>query len=105
MDPETLKDMYHQWLLEVWGEGRYELADELLHPDLVDHNRYEGQPRGRAGDVWAAQMVRRAFPDLRFICDIVVSDGEYVAGCWTMTGNNTGTIDLFGCRRPDGPWR
>ncbi len=96
MDPETLKDMYRRWLLEVWGEGRYEVANELLHIDLVDHNRYEGQPDGRAGDVWAAQMVRRAFPDLQFVPDLVVSDGEYVAGRWTMTGTNTGTIDLFG---------
>ncbi len=96
MDPETLKDMYRRWLLEVWGAGRYEVADELLHVDLVDRNRYEGQPDGRAGDVWAAQMVRRAFPDLQFVPDLVVSDGEYVAGRWTMTGTNTGTIDLFG---------
>ena len=78
------------------GAGRYDIVDELLHVDLVDHNRYEGQPDGRAGDVWAAQMVRRAFPDLRFVPDLVVSDGEYVVGRWTMTGTNTGSIDLFG---------
>ena len=41
-------------------------------------------------------MVGRAFPDLQFVPDLVVSDGEYVAGRWTMTGTNTGTIDLFG---------
>ncbi len=96
IDPERLKDMYRRWLLEVWGAGRYEVADELLHAGLVDHNRYEGQPDGRAGDVWAAQMVRRAFPDLRFTPDLVVSDGHYVAGRWTMTGTNLGSIDLFG---------
>ena len=41
-------------------------------------------------------MVRRAFPDLRFTADVVVSDGEFAAGRWTMTGTNTGTFDLFG---------
>jgi len=41
-------------------------------------------------------MVRRAFPDLRFTDDVVMSDGQYVAGRWTMTGTNTGTFDLFG---------
>jgi predicted ester cyclase len=95
MDPETLKDKYRRWLLEVWGAGRYEVADELLHVDLVDHKRYDGQPDGRAGDVWAAEMVRR-IPDLRFVPDLVVSDGVHVAGRWTMTGTNTGMIDLFG---------
>jgi predicted ester cyclase len=96
MEAEDLKAMYRRWLLEVWGAGRYEVADELLRVDLVDHNRYEGQPEGRAGDVWAAAMVRRAFPDLRFVPDLVVSDGEYVFGRWTMTGTNTGSLDLFG---------
>jgi predicted ester cyclase len=41
-------------------------------------------------------MVRRAFPDLQFVPDLVVSDGEFVVGRWTMTGTNTGSIDLFG---------
>jgi predicted ester cyclase len=41
-------------------------------------------------------MVRRAFPDLRFTDDVVMSDGECVVGRWTMTGTNTGTFDLFG---------
>jgi SnoaL-like polyketide cyclase len=41
-------------------------------------------------------MVRRAFPDLRFTADVVVSDGQFVAGRWTMTGTSTGPFDLFG---------
>ena len=64
--------------------------------DLVDHNPVPGQPAGRAGDVWMADMIRRAFPDLKFVCDVVTSDGEFVTGRWTMTGTNTGTFDLFG---------
>jgi predicted ester cyclase len=96
MDRAALEDMYRRWLLQAWGAGRFEVSEELLHVDLVDHNRYEGQPAGRAGDVWAARMVRKAFPDLRFTPNLVVSDGECVAGRWTMTGTNTGTLDLFG---------
>lgn len=96
LELEAPKAAYRRWLLEVWGAGRYEVADELLHVDLVDHNRLEGQPDGRAGDVWAAEMVRRAFPDLRFVPDLVVADGKYVVGRWTMTGTNTGPFELFG---------
>jgi predicted ester cyclase len=96
MDPAVLKEMYRRWLLEVWGEGRYELDDELLAEDLVDHNRVEGQPSGRAGDQWAARMIRTAFPDAAFTLDVVTSDGEFVAGRWTMRGTNTGPMELFG---------
>jgi predicted ester cyclase len=41
-------------------------------------------------------MVRKAFPDLKFTADAVLSDGEFVAGRWTMTGTNTGPFGLFG---------
>lgn len=46
------------------------------------------------GSVRAVRL--RPTPDLRFVPDLVVSDGEYVAGRWTMTGTNTGSMDLFG---------
>jgi predicted ester cyclase len=95
MNPEEMKKMYRRWLLEEWGEGNYAVAEELVAEDLVDHNPLPGQPTGRAGEVWTAKMVRKAFPDARFEADVVVSDGEYVVGRWTMTGTNTGSFDLF----------
>ena len=96
MDPERLKVMYRRWLLEEWGQGNYAVAADVIAEDLVDHNPLPGQPPGRAGEVWAAQMIRRAFPDAEFEADVVISDGEYVIGRWTMTATNTGTFDLFG---------
>ena len=96
MDAPELEAMYRRWLDEVWGQGRTDVAKELLADDLIDHNPYPGQPPGLAGHNWAVAMVRRAFPDLRFTPDVVISDGQFVAGRWTMTGTNTGTFDLFG---------
>ncbi|HUJ07175.1 MAG TPA: ester cyclase [Streptosporangiaceae bacterium] len=96
MDPDKLKAMYLRWLSEEWGQGDYSVADELIAEDLIDHNPMPGQPAGRAGEVWMAKMIRAAFPDARFQADVVVSDGEYVAGRWTMTATNTGRFELFG---------
>jgi predicted ester cyclase len=96
MAAEDLKDLYRRWLAEVWGAGKYDVIDEVFAEDVVDHNSYPGQPAGRAGQVWAARMVRNAFPDLSFVPDVIASDGEFVTGRWTMTGTNTGTMDLFG---------
>lgn len=96
MEDDQLKEMYRRWLFEVWGKGRYDVQAELLAEDLVDHNAGPDQPAGRAGDQWAAEMVRTAFPDLSFTCDLVLTDGEYVVGRWTMSGTNTGPFELFG---------
>lgn len=96
MTAEDLKDLYRRWLTDVWGAGQYELLDEVFAEDVKDHNSSPGQPAGRAGQAWAARMVRNAFPDLKFVLDVIASDGEFVTGRWTMTGTNTGTMDLFG---------
>jgi len=96
MDTAELESMYRRWLSEVWGDGRTDVASELIADDVVDHNPYPGQPPGLEGHNWAVAMVRRAFPDLRFTANVVVCDGQFVAGGWTMTGTNTGTFDLFG---------
>ena len=96
MDAPQLESMYRRWLSEVWDRGRTDVARELLAEDIVDHNPLPGQPPGLEGHDWAVAMIRRAFPDLRFTADVVMSDGEFVVGRWTMTGTNTGTFDLFG---------
>jgi predicted ester cyclase len=96
MGAPELESLYRRWLSEVWEHGRTDVASELMAEDLIDHNPYPGQPPGLDGHNWAVAMVRRAFPDLRFTADVVVSDGQFVAGRWTMTGTNTGVFDLFG---------
>lgn len=40
-------------------------------------------------------MLPKSFPDLKFHLDVVVTEEEYVTGRWTMTGTNTGVLDLF----------
>ena len=96
MGAPELESLYRRWLSEVWEQGRTDVAGELMAEDLIDHNPYPGQPPGLDGHNWAVAMVRRAFPDLRFTADVVISDGQFVAGRWTMTGTNTGTVELFG---------
>ncbi len=96
-EPETeLENLYRRWLSEVWGQGRTDVASELIAEDVIDHNPYPGAPPGLEGHNWAVAMVRRAFPDLRFTADVVLAHGEFVAGRWTMTATNTGVMDLFG---------
>lgn len=88
--------MYERWLFDAWGKGDEAAAMELLHPKLIDHNPAPGQPTGRAGDIWAAQAVRKAFPDLKFTIDVVFAHDDLVTGRWTMTGTHTGPLDLLG---------
>jgi predicted ester cyclase len=92
----VLVDMYRRWLFDVWGKGDAAAAEQLLAEDLVDHNRLPGQPAGRAGDLWAANAVRTAFPDLHFTLDVAFGHDDLVTGRWTMTGTHTGPLELVG---------
>jgi predicted ester cyclase len=83
-------------LHEVWGNGDEQVAEELIHADVVDHNPVPGQPPGREDELWVARSVRTAFPDLRFTPDVVLESGDLVSGRWTMTGTHTGRLDLLG---------
>jgi predicted ester cyclase len=91
-----LVEMYDRWLDEVWSQGHYDVDEELLHEDFVDHNAVPGQPAGRAGDVWAAKQIRTAFPDCQFTRDVAFESGDLVTGRWTMSGTHTGTIGFLG---------
>lgn len=91
-----LVELYRRWLFEVWGGGNEAAAAEILAEDLIDHNRVPGQPPGRDGDLWAARVVRKAFPDLKFTLDVCFEHADLVTGRWTMTGTHTGPLDLIG---------
>lgn len=101
MNSDQLKAMYRRWLLQEWSEGNYAVAEELIAEDLIDRNPLPGQPQGRAGEIWTAKMIRKAFPDARFEADIVVSDGEYVIGRWTGDQHGPPSTSL-GCPRLGG---
>ena len=60
MDAPQLESMYRRWLSEVWGEGRTDVARELLAEDLVDHNPYPRQAPGLDGHNQAVTRGRQS---------------------------------------------
>ena len=97
MSAEDNKTLYRRWLMEIWNDGNYDVAPELLAEDLLDHTPMgDDQPKGREGDLWAARMIRAAFPDMRFELVVVLADDEYVSGRWTMTATHTGEFVPMG---------
>jgi predicted ester cyclase len=93
---EENKNLYRRWLDEIWTAGNYAVAPEILAEDLLDHTPMQGQPKGRAGDIWAATTIRTAFPDMRFEVVALVADDEFVSGRWTMRATHTGPFEMMG---------
>jgi predicted ester cyclase len=80
-------------LEEVWGQGKLEVADEILSPDYVDHvvKGPEAQTvRGPDALKQAAAMFRAAFPDLTYSVEDVVAEGDKVVARFSATGTHLG---------------
>jgi steroid delta-isomerase-like uncharacterized protein len=80
---------------ELFGAGKYELADELIAAGAVGHDpALPESPVGPEGVKESARGYRTAFPDLTITVDQVIAEGEYVATRWTARG--THKAELFG---------
>jgi steroid delta-isomerase-like uncharacterized protein len=92
---EANKAASRRILEEIFGAGRYEIADELIAADAVGHDPALPEPvKGPEGLKEAARGYRAAFPDLKLTADTVIAEGDTVAIRWIATGTHKG--DLFG---------
>jgi predicted ester cyclase len=77
----------------VWDEGRFDLVDELIAEDLVDHIEVPGLDlTGRERYRANAQLMRTAFPDFRNPLDLIVAEGDIAVSYGRMVGTNTGEM-------------
>ena len=79
--------------VELWGEGKLELADELYVPDYVDHvGRGPEASRviGPEGIKQAVTLFRNAFPDLHYSVEAQLAEGELVLSRFSASGTQTG---------------
>ena len=70
--------------------GRFELFNEVVAPNCVDHDPAPGQQAGPEGFRQFFTELRCAFPDLAIEVDHLVADDENVAFAYTMSGTQQG---------------
>jgi steroid delta-isomerase-like uncharacterized protein len=93
MTESTNERAAHQWHLEMVQEGKLDLANQVLAPDVVVHaagQDFQGADAAKA----LAQGLKGALPDMQITHHDVLSDGDQVAIRWTATATHGG--DYFG---------
>lgn len=83
----------HQWHLEMVQEGRIDLADQVLTPDVVIHvvgQDFHGIDQAKQ----VAQAFKSAFPDVSITHHEVLVEGDRGAIRWAAAGTHGG--DYFG---------
>jgi predicted ester cyclase len=82
-------------LLELWGAGKLDVADELYAPNYVDHvgRGPEGsRVVGPAGIKQAVMQFRRAFPDLSYTVEDALAERDLVMTRFSARGTFNGSF-------------
>jgi predicted ester cyclase len=96
MMSEDNKRLVRRALEEIYAKGNLELADELVHPDFVDHEpAHPEQPTGPESVKQTVGHVQSAFGGLRFEIEDEIAEGDKVVQLVVMSGCHTGP--LMGC--------
>jgi predicted ester cyclase len=99
------KAVYERMVNEVVNQGKFEVVDEIFHPDYVDHVAPPGTTPGLEGVKEIFSMFRTGFPDVKFHIDTMVGEGTYVATLVHGEGTQTGQFIQFPPSGKHAVWR
>ena len=92
---EAAKEVIRRWNEEGWTKGRYELADEIISPEMIVHGAGGQKVKmGPAGLVDLIKTWRTAFPDGYMTIDDLIVEGDLVGIRNTWHGTHKG--DFYG---------
>jgi predicted ester cyclase len=93
MVTEHDKQVVRRALEEIYTNGNLELADELVHPDFVDHEpAHPEQPTGPESVKQTVRQLLSAFAELRFEVEDEIAEDDKVVQLVTMRGRHTGPL-------------
>jgi len=87
---ERNKAAARRWSEELWGQGRLEVADEIVAPDYQRHDPGDPFPARGPEDVKRiVRMVRGMFPDFKLEVEGVLAENDMVVSRYTATGTDS----------------
>lgn len=83
---------------EAINKGRLDVMDEIVALDFVELDPLPGQRQGREGLKEVIGMMRAAFPDIYWVTEETVEQGEKVVSRFTWTGTHRARFSAFQLR-------
>jgi steroid delta-isomerase-like uncharacterized protein len=88
----TNKAVIQAFLEDVINQGRLERANDLVKEDFVELDPLPGQEQGREGLKAVIHALRSAFPDMHWVVNEMVAEGEKVVTRFVWTGTHRGVF-------------
>src|SRR5512142_848422 len=91
MSTEDNKTAERRLYEEVWARHNLDIVDELVAPDIVEHNSLlPGQGPGREGYRQTLERIFSAFPDAQSTIEDLLAEGDKVTVRWSGRGTHRG---------------
>jgi steroid delta-isomerase-like uncharacterized protein len=87
---DSNKDVIKAFLEDVINQGRLERANDLVKEDFVELDPLPGQVQGREGLKAVIRALRSAFPDMHWVVNEMVAEGQKVVTRFAWTGTHRG---------------
>ena len=91
---ETNKTIARRLLEEVWNNGNLAVLSDIIAKDHVGTGpgTLPGLPDGPDGTKQLVTVYRNAFPDVQFMVDEQIAEGDKVFTRWTAHGTHKGEL-------------
>lgn len=86
--------LVQQFFIDAFSQGQLEVLDRILAAGFVDHNAPPGIPPGPGGIKMVLGGFRAGMPDVSFVIEDTISEGDRIAVRYTASGTHTG--EYFG---------
>ena len=86
------KAVIRRFIDAVLNEKQLRVADEIVAENFVELDPLPGQRQGREGLKEVLAMMSAAFPDIHWVVEEMVAEGEKVVTRFTWTGTHRGTF-------------
>ena len=83
---------------EIFGKGNYDVADELMAADIINHGPGSPAVLGAEGIKRQAALLRPAIPDFRITLNDQFGHEDRVVSRWACSGTHSGPLNM-----PTGP--
>src|SRR5947209_792073 len=90
MSTEVNKTSMRRFYDEVFNKKNWAAIHEFIDPNQVDHAAPPGTPGGLEGAKQTINMYLTAFPDLYFMVEDIIAEGDKVVARLTMRGTQQG---------------
>src|ERR1700757_3022785 len=77
---------------EAVNTGKFDLFDQVVAPNCVDHDPADGQVSGPAGYRMFFSGMRAALPDMSVTPETIVRDEDIIAFAYALTGTHNGPL-------------